>query len=145
MSPAGRGVGAYTAAPLGVTPADTEAALGKHGGAAFTAVQAQLKQGREALEAVVKFVVDNAKGDPNAVFAGSVPYLKLCGIVLSGWQLGRAMLAADAKRAEDPAFYDAKIATAHFFGQHILSQASSLRAAIVDGASPVNALTADQF
>ncbi|MBV8157823.1 MAG: acyl-CoA dehydrogenase [Dyella sp.] len=125
--------------------AETEAALGKHGGAAFTAVQAQLKQGREALEAVVQFVVNNAKTDPNAVFAGSVPYLKLCGIVFSGWQLGRAMLAADAKRSEDPAFYDAKIATAHFFGQHILSQASSLRAAIVEGGAPANALNADQF
>ena len=125
--------------------AETEAALGKHGGAAFTAVQAQLKQGREALEAVVQFVVDNTKADPNAVFAGSVPYLKLCGIVFSGWQFGRAMLAADAKRAEDPAFYDAKIATAHFFGQHILSQASSLRAAIVEGGAPANALNADQF
>jgi len=122
--------------------AETEAELGKHGCASFKAVQAQLKQGRESL---VQFVVDNTKGDPNAVFAGSVPYLKLCGIVLSGWQMGRAMLAADAKRTEDPAFYDAKIATAHFFGQHILSQASSLRAAIVEGAEPVKAMTADQF
>ncbi|SDO78638.1 hypothetical protein SAMN04488595_102210 [Ralstonia sp. 25mfcol4.1] len=125
--------------------AETEAELGKHGGASFKAVQAQLKLGREALEAVVQFVVENTKGDPNAVFAGSVPYLKLCGIVLSGWQLGRAMLAADAKREEDPAFYDAKIATAYFFGQHILSQASSLRAAIVEGAEPIKAMTADQF
>ncbi|RZT42840.1 acyl-CoA dehydrogenase [Cupriavidus agavae] len=125
--------------------AETEAALGRHGGAAFTAVAAQLKQGREALEAVVQFVVDNTKSNPNAVFAGSVPYLKLCGIVLSGWQFGRAMLAADAKRAEDPSFHDAKIATAHFFGEHILSQAGSLRAAIVAGAEPVNALTAEQF
>ncbi len=125
--------------------AETEAALGKHGGDAFTAVQAQLKQGREALEAVVEFVIGSAKADPNAVFAGSVPYLKLCGIVFSGWQFGRAMLVADAKRAEDPAFYDAKIATAHFFGQHILSQASAFRAAIVGGGAPANALTADQF
>lgn len=125
--------------------AETEAELGKHSCASFKAVQAQLKQGRESLEAVVQFVVDNAKGDPNAVFAGSVPYLKLCGIVLSGWQMGRAMLAADAKRTDDPAFYEAKIATAHFFGQHILSQASSLRAAIVEGAEPVKAMTVDQF
>ncbi|MBP0623264.1 acyl-CoA dehydrogenase [Cupriavidus consociatus] len=125
--------------------AETEAALGKHGGAAFTAVQAQLANGRAALEAVVEFVVANAKSDPNAVFAGSVPYLKLCGIVFSGWQLGRAMLAADAKRAEDPNFHDAKIATAHFFAQHILSQATALRDAVVGGAAPVNALTAEQF
>ncbi|BDB27201.1 acyl-CoA dehydrogenase [Cupriavidus sp. TA19] len=125
--------------------AETEAALGRHGGAAFTAVQAQLANGRAALEAVVEFVVANAKSDPNAVFAGSVPYLKLCGIVFSGWQLGRAMLAADAKRAEDPGFHDAKIATAHFFAQHILSQATALRDAVVGGAAPVNALTAEQF
>ncbi|WP_432259508.1 acyl-CoA dehydrogenase [Cupriavidus sp. TMH.W2] len=125
--------------------AETEAALGKHGGAAFTAVQAQLAKGRAALEAVVAFMVANAKSDPNAVFAGSVPYLKLCGIVFSGWQLGRAMLAADAKRAEDPAFHDAKIATAHFFAEHILSQASGLRDAVVSGGAPVNALSAEQF
>ncbi|MDW3686573.1 acyl-CoA dehydrogenase [Cupriavidus sp. CV2] len=125
--------------------AETEAALGKHGGVAFTAVQAQLAKGRAALEAVVEFVVANAKSDPNAVFAGSVPYLKLCGIVFSGWQLGRAMLAADAKRAEDPAFHDAKIATAHFFAEHILSQASALRDAVVSGSAPVNALSEAQF
>ncbi|KWR89461.1 acyl-CoA dehydrogenase [Cupriavidus sp. IDO] len=125
--------------------AETEAALGKHGGAAFTAVQAQLAKGRAALEAVVEFVVANAKSDPNAVFAGSVPYLRLCGIVFSGWQLGRAMLAADARRSEDPNFHDAKIATAHFYAEHILSQASGLRDAIVSGSAPVNALTAEQF
>ena len=125
--------------------AETEAALGKHGGVAFTAVQAQLAKGRAALEAVVEFVVANAKSDPNSVFAGSVPYLKLCGIVFSGWQLGRAMLAADAKRAEDPAFHDAKIATAHFFAEHILSQASALRDAVVSGSAPVNALSEAQF
>jgi hypothetical protein len=90
-------------------------------------------------------VVENAKTDPNAVFAGSVPYLKLCGIVFSGWQLGRAMLVAQAKRADDPSFYDAKIATAHFFAQHILSQSASLRAAIVDGGAPTTALSPDQF
>ncbi|WP_459572765.1 acyl-CoA dehydrogenase C-terminal domain-containing protein, partial [Cupriavidus sp. 8B] len=125
--------------------AETEAALGKHGGAAFTAVQAQLAKGRAALEAVVAFVVVNAKSDPNAVFAGSVPYLKLCGIVFSGWQLGRAMLAADAKRSEDPSFHDAKIATAHFYAEHILSQASALRDAVVSGSAPVNALSEAQF
>ncbi|MCY1477332.1 3-methylmercaptopropionyl-CoA dehydrogenase [compost metagenome] len=125
--------------------AETEAALGKHGGAAFTAVQAQLANGRAALEAVVEFVVANAKSDPNAVFAGSVPYLKLCGIVFSGWQLGRAMLAADAKRAKDPNFHDAKIATAHFFAQHILSQASALHAAIVGGSTLMLALPEDLY
>lgn len=93
----------------------------------------QLARGRAALEAVVEFVVANAKADPNAVFAGSVPYLKLCGIVFSGWQLARAMLAADAKSAEDPNFYAAKIATALFFAEHVLSQSSAMCAAATAG------------
>ncbi|WP_042883187.1 acyl-CoA dehydrogenase [Cupriavidus necator] len=125
--------------------AETEAALGKHSCAGFTAVQAQLAKGRAALEDVVAFVVANAKLDPNAVFAGSVPYLKLWGIVFSGWQFGRAMLAADAKRAEDPNFYAAKIATAHFFAQHILSQVSALRTAIVGGSTLMLALPEDLY
>ncbi|CAG2140495.1 3-methylmercaptopropionyl-CoA dehydrogenase [Cupriavidus yeoncheonensis] len=137
--------GGAVARALCASIAETEAALGKHGGAAFTAVQAQLAKGRAALEAVVEFVVANTKSDPNAVFAGSVPYLKLCGIVFSGWQLGRAMLAADAKRAEDPGFHDAKIATAHFFAEHVLSQASGLRDAVVAGSAPVNAVAPEQF
>ncbi len=137
--------GGATARAICAQIADTEAALGKHGCAAFQAVQAQLAKGRAALEAVVDFVVANAKADPNAVFAGSVPYLRLCGIVFSGWQMARAMLAADAKRTEDPAFHDAKIATAHFYAEHILSQAEGLRDAIVGGAAPVNALSPEQF
>ncbi|WP_454720464.1 MULTISPECIES: acyl-CoA dehydrogenase [Cupriavidus] len=137
--------GGATARAICAQIAETEAALGQQGGAAFAAVQAQLARGRAALEAVVAFVAGNAKSDPNAVFAGSVPYLKLCGIVFSGWQLARAMLAAQAKHGEDAAFHDAKIATAHFFAEHILSQASGLRDAIVAGAAPVNALNEAQF
>ncbi|WP_420992854.1 acyl-CoA dehydrogenase [Cupriavidus sp. 30B13] len=137
--------GGATARAICAQIAETEAALGQQGGAAFAAVQAQLARGRAALEAVVAFVAGNAKSDPNAVFAGSVPYLKLCGIVFSGWQLARAMLAAQARHGEDAAFHDAKIATAHFFAEHILSQASGLRDAIVAGAAPVNALSEAQF
>src|ERR1700722_15230560 len=95
-------------------------------------MQRQLAQGYRALEAAVEFVVANTKRDPNAVFAGSVPYLKLAGIVLGGWQMARALLVADAKRAEDPAFYAAKIATAAFFAGHVLSQAPGIAASIVE-------------
>ncbi|CAG2143334.1 acyl-CoA dehydrogenase [Cupriavidus plantarum] len=120
--------------------AETEAALSGH-----PAVRTQLARAREALADVVTFVVENAKTDPNAVFAGSVPYLRLCGIVFSGWQMARALLAAEARRGDDPSFYDAKIATAQFYAQHLLPQAAALRDAIVEGAASVNALTEDQF
>jgi butyryl-CoA dehydrogenase len=45
---------------------------------------------RADLEAVVDFVVANVKSDIKSVFAGSVPYLKLAGMVLGGWQMARA-------------------------------------------------------
>ncbi|MBN3848486.1 acyl-CoA dehydrogenase [Paraburkholderia sp. Ac-20342] len=116
-------------------------------GQAFASMKTQLAQGQRAMNAVVDFVLANAKGDPNAVFAGSVPYLKLAGIVLGGWQMARAMLAASARRADDPAFHDAKIATARFYAEHVLPQAAALEVAIVNakGGEGVLALSEDQF
>ncbi|MGF6877121.1 acyl-CoA dehydrogenase [Paraburkholderia sp. MM5477-R1] len=127
--------------------AETVEALGAQQGAAFASMRTQLAQGQRALGAVVDFVVANAKGDPNAVFAGSVPYLKLAGIVLGGWQMARAQLAAATKRDEDPAFHDAKIATARFYAEHVLPQAAALEVAIVSakGGEGVLALSEDQF
>ncbi|SIT52107.1 Acyl-CoA dehydrogenase domain-containing protein (fragment) [Paraburkholderia piptadeniae] len=127
--------------------AQTVEALKQRDGAAFGSMQRHLSRGHDALQSVVQFVVQNMKSDPNAVFAGSVPYLKLAGIVLGGWQMARAMLVAQAKHAEDPSFYGAKIATAQFYAEHVLPQAVALEASIVSakGAEGVLALSEDQF
>jgi butyryl-CoA dehydrogenase len=82
------------------------------------------------------------------VFSGSVPYLKLAGVVLGGWQMARAALVAvdKLKAGEgDAQFYKAKIATARFYADHVLTQASSLRASVVEGSAGVLALTEEQF
>jgi alkylation response protein AidB-like acyl-CoA dehydrogenase len=122
-------------------------ALGAHEGAAFKAMQKHLALGRAALASVVDFVLAKATSDPNAVFAGSVPYLKLAGIVLGGWQMARAMLASQRLMQDDPKFHGAKIATAQFFAQHVLPQAVALEASIVsaNGSEGVLALSEDQF
>lgn len=128
--------------------AQTEAELARHDGAsapAMRAMQAQLARGREALEQAVAFIVEHGKADPNTAFAGSVPYLKLCGVVLCGWQMARAMLAAERMRDSDAAFCEAKMATAHFYAEHLLSQAGGIRDAIVAGAGPVVAMPEAQF
>jgi alkylation response protein AidB-like acyl-CoA dehydrogenase len=126
---------------------ETLAALEQHDGAAFDAMHRRLSAGRAALASTVEFMLQNAKADPNAVFAGSVAYLKLAGIVLSGWQMARALIVAQTKLADDPAFYGAKIATAHFFADHLLPQAVALEASIVSAKSDqgVLALAEDQF
>jgi butyryl-CoA dehydrogenase len=126
----------------------TEAALAVHASGDLAAIHKQLAAGSKALEDVVDYVVGNMKSDIKGVFSGSVPYLKLAGIVLGGWQMARAALVADQKIKDgtgDAQFYRAKIATARFFADHILSQASSYRAAIVDGSAGVMALEVDQF
>ena len=127
--------------------AETVESLGAQQGAAFESMKKYLGQGQRSLSAAIDFVVANTKEDPNAVFAGSVPYLKLAGIVLGGWQMARALLVAAQKRDEDPAFYSAKIATAQFYAEHVLPLASALEASIVSakGGEGVLALSADQF
>jgi len=126
----------------------TEAQLGDAQDADLAAIRTQLAAGSTALEAVVDYVVANTKSDPRAVFAGSVLYLKLAGIVLGGWQMARAALAARCKLEAgegDASFLRAKVATARFFADHILSGADGLRHAIVDGSAGVLGLDVEQF
>jgi len=126
----------------------TESDLAACSGADMAAIRNQLAAASKALEEVVAYVVANSKSDIKGVFAGSVLYLKLAGIVLGGWQMARAALVADQKLkagAGDMKFYQAKIATARFFADHLLSQAAGYRSAIIDGSAGVLALADDQF
>jgi 3-(methylthio)propanoyl-CoA dehydrogenase len=102
-----------------------------------------LADGVKAVEECVDFIV-GAK-DPRAPFAGAVPFLMLMGIVAGGWQMARAALAAERRKSGDPAFLEAKIATARFYADHVLAQAPGLRNTVVNGAADVMALSEDQF
>ncbi|MDP1979592.1 acyl-CoA dehydrogenase [Undibacterium sp.] len=126
----------------------TEAQLLAIGSVDMLAIQRQLAAGTAALEDVVDYVVTNFKQDIKGVFAGSVLYLKLAGIVFGGWQMARAAIIAQQKLDAgegDAAFLKAKIATARYFADHILSAAQGLRSAIVEGSAGVMALPEDQF
>lgn len=123
----------------------TEAALAKRDSAAARAVLKGLRASREDYLAVVDFIASQAKGNPNAAYAGSVPYLMLAGNLVAGWQLARALLAAEDALATDKAFMEAKIATARFYAEHILPRTGALRTAIVEGADSVTALSLEAF
>jgi len=111
------------------------------------AMAKRLGAGRQAFVDAVDFVAGGAKGQPNAVYAGSVPYLMLAGTVVAGWQMARALIAAEDLLAagEDANFMHAKIATAHFYADHILNKATALRDSIVEGADAVTALALESF
>src|SRR3984893_18175382 len=95
----------------------------------------------DALERAIRYVVENYATDIRGVSVGAVPMLKLFGIVAGGWQLLRSALishrrlAAPRENGADAGFYEAKIVTARFYADHVLSQAAGLSHSIVHGAA----------
>ncbi|MDF1485076.1 acyl-CoA dehydrogenase [Ramlibacter sp. H39-3-26] len=139
--------GGQTARAVAAQIEATEAELAASGSADAQAVARRLRAARAAFLDAVGFMAGQAKAEPNAVYAGSVPYLLLAGNLVAGWQMGRALLAAQAALAEgrDQAFMRAKIATARFYAEHILTKAPGLRDSIVEGAASVTALPLEAF
>ena len=139
--------GGQTAKGIATQIEVTEAQLLQSGTAHAQAMAKRLKAARLAFIEVVDFVAGNTKAQPNAVFAGSVPYLLLAGKLMAGWQMGRAMLAAQEALAAgtDTAFMQAKITTARFYADHVLNTVPGMRDSIVDGFDSVTALALDAF
>jgi hypothetical protein len=148
-------VGRKTARDGGQTPKalaaqmeKTEAELIKLGTEDAKAIAHRLAAARKAFLDVVNFIVETAATDPNAAYSGSVPYLMLAGNVVSGWQLARSFVAAHHALAAgdtDTAFMQAKMVTARFYADHILSKAPSVRDGIVEGAHSVTAMALEAF
>jgi 3-(methylthio)propanoyl-CoA dehydrogenase len=137
--------GGTTAKAVAAQIAATESDLLKAGNSSAVKVAARLKAAREAFENVVDFIVANAKSNPNAAFAGSVPYLMLAGNLVAGWQMARALLAAQTNEGHDPVFMQAKVITAKFYADHILSKVPAIRDSIVDGADSVVDMPLEAF
>jgi alkylation response protein AidB-like acyl-CoA dehydrogenase len=125
----------------------TESLLVACGNTDAVVVARRLKAARESFLDVVSFVAGNSKASPNAVYSGSVPYLMLAGNLMAGWQLGRALLVAVEQIAQgvDVPFMQAKITTARFYADHLLTKAPGIRDAIVEGADSVTALALESF
>ena len=140
--------GGQTARAIAQQITVTEAALGRRSSVAARAMHRRLSAAREAFVQVVDFVAGNVKTNPNAVFAGSVPYLMLAGNVMAGWQMARALIVAEDEMAAgrgDAAFLQAKVVTARFYAEHLLSQVPAVRDAIVEGGDSVTAMAIESF
>jgi len=123
----------------------TEQLLALNASAAALSMLTHLKAARGAFEEVIDYVVTNTKEDIKAVFGGSVTYLKLAGLTLSGWQMARSLLIAQDLQKDDPEFYRAKITTALFFAEHLLTQVPGLAIAVTQGGKNINTMAAEQF
>src|SRR5712664_871306 len=139
--------GATAKEVIGVMRA-VEAELGKAAGEDMAATREAFSAALTAAEECVSWMVITYGSDIKAAHAGAVPFLKLMGIVCGGWQMARAALVARQRLSEgkgDKSFYEAKIKTARFYADHILTQAPGLRNTIVHGAAGVMALAEEQF
>jgi len=139
--------GGTSAKAIAAQIAKTEAELLGASNADAQVMGKRLKAAREAFVDVVDFIAANTKGNPNAAFAGSVPYLLMAGNLIAGWQMGRALLVAltPEAQAQDAAFMAAKVTTARFYADHILSRVPGMRDSIVEGADSVTGLALEAF
>ena len=118
--------------------ADTLAELAKQDDDHLQAIHQMLIVAVDAFAKTIHHVVIHFKTDTKAVFAGSVPYLKMAGITLGGWQLAKAALIAKAQLQKldpelDATFCQNKISTARFFADHFLSQVPGLQHVVTSG------------
>ena len=121
--------------------AETAAALRASDDPALTVLADGLGQGITALDEATAWLLAHYDANPQAAAAGSVPFLKLTGIVVGGWLMARsAQVAATRVTGADGDFHKAKLVSARYFAQHVLPEAKAHRDAIVNGAESVLAL-----
>jgi hypothetical protein len=91
---------------------------------------------RDATEAVQRMSSENMA----LAQAVSVPYLKLCGVVVSGALMARAAAVAEAALATNPddTFYKAKLQTCRFNAEQLLPEALGLARVVKGGAGAVS-------
>ena len=127
---------------------DVVQTLAQSGDAQLGAIAAALAEGVGALEEVVDWVVATYESDVRRASVGAGPLLELFGIVSGGWQMARAALAANRGIASgdgDEAFLKAKVLTARFYADHVLSRAQGLCHAVMLGGEAALALDDEQF
>ncbi len=137
----GAGIGALIA-DIRALDADLAARPGED----FAAIRRALTEGTDTLAGTVACFLGN--DNPALPAAGAVPFLRLAGAVVGGYQMARAAVAAARRLGEDGAdtgFLNAKIATARFYAETILPTAQSYAHAATAGAAVTMALDETQF
>ncbi|MDR0716369.1 MAG: acyl-CoA dehydrogenase, partial [Azoarcus sp.] len=117
------------------------------GDAGLSDVGKLLQAAVKAQIAATEWLIGIYGAEPQVVHAGSVPYLKLTGIVVGGWLLAKSAQIAQAKldAGATDGYYKAKLATARYFARHWLVQADGLAAEITQGGPSVLALDEPLF
>jgi alkylation response protein AidB-like acyl-CoA dehydrogenase len=101
----------------------------------------------QRFDQALDWMLSRAKNLPET-FTAAVPYLRLTGFVLGGWQMARALQHAKRERTHqhaDKDFLDAKIAIAQFYLDAILPRTASLLVEVTRGSARVLRMDAASF
>jgi hypothetical protein len=90
---------------------------------------------RDATESVLRMHAEA----PAQAQAVSVPYLKLCGLTISGALMARAAAQAESALAASPgdAFYQGKLQTCRFYAEQVLPEVLGLARVVKAGSASV--------
>jgi len=93
-----------------------------------------------ALRDVTEQIVRAQPETPSSALAVGVPYLKLCGLTITGALMARAAAVAEAALGTHPAdasFHEAKLQTCRFYAEQVLPEAIGLARVVKSGAGSV--------
>jgi len=122
--------------------------LGKSSDETAASICTQLTAACDALAETTNWLLNEGSADMTRALASATPYLRLFGTVAGGAMMARSALAAQASLdagTGDPAFYNAKLASARFYAENILPQAAGLVAPVCQGHSAVLEFAEDAF
>src|SRR5438045_6212362 len=103
-------------------------------------VAAALEPALDDLQAATMWLAQNGPADPDHAGAGAYAYMDLMGLVSLGWmwlKRARASSRALSQGTDDPAFHEAKLATARFYAARELPLSNALRRKVEAGAESV--------
>jgi hypothetical protein len=113
-------------------------------GAGFATIRSGLAANLGALKKATGWLLQTrAGGDFESVLAGSVPYLRMWGLVLSAWLLAREALVA--KDLGDAEFAETKLVLARFHAEQLLPAVGGLLGTATRGRGDLYALSPAQL
>jgi hypothetical protein len=118
------------------------------GGPVFSEIRSNFAEAITTLADTTYWIMQHGADDPRDALAGATPYLRMFSVVTAGWLMARQAIAAKHALDEgrgDPAVLQAKLATARFFCENILPQASALAPAAMSGYDATMAVPVEQL
>ena len=101
-----------------------------------------LQRGLDTLQQATLWLAQNGMANPNHAGAGAVDYLRMMGIVVTGWMWGRMAKVAQEKLAAgaaNKAFYEAKLVSARYWMERLMPECPMLFERIQAGSEAIMA------